>query len=271
MAAGIVLCGSLSRHAVGLGAAMHEAGYRALDLAWRYVPFEVTDLAGALTGMRALGIRGFGVSMPFKLKIIELLDQLDPLAQRIGAVNTVVNEAGLLVGHNTDCLGAVRALEEVVPLRGARVLILGAGGASRAVAHGLLDKGARVTLTNRSPARATHLASELGAAQLPWRERNHLTDFDAVVNATSRGMSDVDPSPPLSERALHPGLVVMDIVYKPLDTLLLQAARRRGARIVDGGRMLLHQAARQLELYTGRDAPLEAMDAALRHAMTLAT
>src|ERR1700688_4199915 len=113
MSAPVTLCGSLSLHPVSTGAAMHLAGYRALGLAFTYVPFKVTDLAGALTGMRALGIRGFGVSMPFKQDVVPLLDALDPLAARIGAVNTVVNDGGRLTGYNTDALGAVRALEEV--------------------------------------------------------------------------------------------------------------------------------------------------------------
>ncbi|HZO15467.1 MAG TPA: shikimate dehydrogenase [Polyangiaceae bacterium] len=263
MAAGITLCGSLSRHAVSLGAAMHDAGYRALGLRWHYVPFEVTDLAGALAGMRALGIRGFGISMPFKIEILELLDELDPLAARIGAVNTVVNEAGRLIGHNTDWIGAVRALSEALSVEGACVLVLGAGGAARAVCHGLSDAGARVTISNRSSDRSEALAREIGAAHCAWEERAHLEDFDAVINATSCGMLDERASP-LQETALRSSLVVMDIVYKPLTTELVRSARAQGAVAIDGGRMLLHQAARQFELYTGRTAPLAAMDAALR-------
>src|SRR5262245_32187926 len=108
----LTLCGSLSLHPVSLGAVMHAAGYQALDLPFVYVPFRVTDLTGALAGMRALGIRGLGVSMPYKQAVMPLLDALSPLAERIGAVNTIVNDDGRLTGHNTDCLGAVRALEE---------------------------------------------------------------------------------------------------------------------------------------------------------------
>src|SRR5690348_12496878 len=146
----LTLCGSLSRFPVGTGAAMHNAGYRALDLPFTYVPFKVVDLAGAITGMRALGIRGFGISMPFKQDVIPLLDGLDPLAARIGAVNTVVNDDGRLTGHNTDASGAARAVEEARPLAGARVLLVGAGGAARAIAHAAADRGARVTIANRN-------------------------------------------------------------------------------------------------------------------------
>jgi shikimate dehydrogenase len=259
-AAGIVLCGSLSRWAVPLGAAMHEAGYRALGLPWRYVPFEVTDLAGALIGMRALGIRGLGVSMPFKRDILPLLDRIDPLARTIGAVNTVVNDSGTLVGHNTDWVGAARALAEALPLAGAAVLVLGAGGAARAVAHGLCHEGARVTLSNRSDDAGLALARALGCGYLPWAERSQ-AGFDALVNATSLGMEGVDRAAPIGAPYAP---VVMDIVYKPLETELLRAAAAAGARAIHGGRMLLFQAAAQLELYTGRAAPLAAMDQALR-------
>ena len=128
MAAPISLCGSLSRFASVLGRSMHEAGYRALELPFTYVPFEVRELGDAIAGMRGLGIRGLGVSHPFKQDVLPLLDELDPVAERIGAVNTVVNEDGRLVGHNTDWMGAIRALEEVSSVAGARVLLSAPGG-----------------------------------------------------------------------------------------------------------------------------------------------
>ncbi|HHH30170.1 MAG TPA: shikimate dehydrogenase [Polyangiaceae bacterium] len=245
---------------------MHQAGYDALGLDWRYVPFETEDLGGALRGMRALGIRGFGISMPFKVQIMPLLDAIDPVAERIGAVNTVVNQDGRLVGHNTDWVGATRALEEVTPLAGRRVLLLGAGGAARAVAHGLRDSGAELVICNRSSERAASLAAEVDGTTRPWSERSS-GEHDVIVNATSLGMADVDPTSPLEVDALREGTVVMDIVYKPLQTQLVRAAAARGMRAIHGGRMLLHQAARQFELYTGREAPLEAMDRALIAAM----
>jgi shikimate dehydrogenase len=260
----ITLCGSLSKWAVSLGATMHEAGYRAAGLDWRYVPFETEDLAGALRGMRALSIRGFGVSMPFKLDIMPLLDRIDPVAQRIGAVNTVVNDGHSLEGHNTDAVGAVRALGEALDLSGKRVLLLGAGGAARAVAVGLSQHDVSLSICNRSGDRAQQLAQALGASPLPWHARNELGDFDVVVNASSLGMRDVDPASPLDASALRGDLVLMDIVYKPLATRLLSDARARGAHAIHGGRMLLHQAARQFELYTGIDAPLAAMDEAMQ-------
>lgn len=260
----LTLCGSLSLHAVSLGAAMHLAGYRALGLPFTYVPFQVMDVAGAITGMRALGIRGLGISMPYKQTVMPLLDALDPAAEAIGAVNTIVNDGGFLTGHNTDAPGAVRAFEEMRPLDGARVLLLGAGGAARALAHGFTARGARVTIANRDRARATALAAATGArAAAGLDEANRAGSYDAVVNATSMGMGDVDARSPVPEAALDPGVLVMDIVYKPIETELVRAARRQGAPVIHGGRMLLHQAARQFELYTGKAAPLEAMESAL--------
>lgn len=259
----LTLCGSLSLHPVSLGAAMHLAGYQALDLPFTYVPFAVTDLEGAIRGMRALGIRGLGISMPFKQAVMPFLDELDPIAKTIGAVNTVVNEGGTLMGHNTDWIGAMRALEEEVPVAGARVLLIGAGGAARAIAFGVKERGGTLVIANRDLEKARNLAAETGASARDLEELERAGDYDIVINATSAGMLEVDPKSLIPEKALREGLTVMDIVYKPIETELLKAARRRGARAIHGGRMLLHQAARQFELYTGKNAPLAAMDEAL--------
>lgn len=267
-----VLCGSLSLHPVSLGAAMHTAGYRALGLPYAYIPFKVGPeaLASALTGMRALGIRGLGISMPFKQTIMPLLDELEPTAARIGAVNTVVNEDGKLTGHNTDWTGALNALKEVrSDLKGARVLLLGAGGAARAVAFGLKHEGVHLCIANRDVSKAERLACELSVQSASSLEFARAGSYEIVINATSAGMSDVDPKSLLPKSALHPGLLVMDIVYKPIETELFCWAREAGARAIHGGRMLLHQAARQFELYTGQKAPLEAMDQALREQLSL--
>ncbi len=254
---------------------MHMAGYAALGLPFTYVPFAVTstDLPGALAGMRALGIRGFGVSMPFKLEVMPLLDRIDELAERIGAVNTIVNDDGALSGHNTDAWGAARALEEALPLRGHRAVLVGAGGAARAVAFSFCSKGMRVHLVNRTRDKAESLAADLAAAfgsevvsAGGLEDLADLTGCDALVNCSSAGMEGYGGSPVPGE-ALYSGLVVMDIVYKPIRTPLLRDAERRGAKTVHGGRMLLHQACRQFELYTGRPAPIDAMDAALRQAI----
>jgi shikimate dehydrogenase len=242
---------------------MHLAGYRALDLPFTYVPFAVTDLEGAIRGMRALGIRGLGISMPFKQAVMPFLDELDAIAGTIGAVNTVVNDGGRLIGHNTDWIGALRAVEEVAPVAGARVLLIGAGGAARAIAFGVKERGATLVIANRDIEKARSLAAETGAEARGLDELDRAGDHDIVINATSAGMLEVDPKSLVPEEALREGLTVMDIVYKPIETELLKIAQRRGARAIHGGRMLLHQAARQFELYTNREAPLAAMDEAL--------
>lgn len=270
-AAPITLCGSLSRHPVSLGAAMHGAGYVALGLPFTYVPFAVEDLVGALHGMRALGIRGFGVSMPFKLDVLPLLDRLDPLARQIGAVNTIVNDGGTLVGYNTDAWGAARALEEVMPLAGKSVVVMGAGGAARAVAFSFCAEQMRVHLVNRTRDKAERLAADLravfpkcAATAGDLADLARLDGFDAIVNASSAGMAGYGDESPVDAAYLRPGLAVMDIVYKPIRTQLVMHAERAGCVTVHGGRMLLHQACRQFELYTGHAAPIAAMDAALR-------
>ncbi|MGC4090247.1 MAG: shikimate dehydrogenase [Polyangiaceae bacterium] len=267
-----VLCGSISLHPASLGSTMHRAAYRALGLDYNYVPFKVTDVAGALTGMRALGIRGFGVSMPHKLTVIPLLDRLAPLAKRIGAVNTIVNDDGVLTGHNTDALGARGALEEHTELAGKRVVLVGAGGAARAVAFSLLEAGAHVTLVNRSPERAQELAATLtkelgddsavgcGSLDAP------PADVDILVNTSSGGMANIELDPRVNAFVEAPA-IVMDIVYKPTQTALVALARARGKVAIHGGRMLLHQAQAQFELYTGRRPALEIMDRALREAL----
>jgi len=203
------------------------------------------------------------VSQPYKQAVMPLLDSLEPVAGRIGAVNTVVNSAGRLVGHNTDWIGAVRALEEAQRLRDARTLLVGAGGAARAIAFGLLERGAQLTIANRDLAKAAALAAETGSRSAGLDEVSRAGDYDVVVNATVLGQADASPESPVPDEALRPGQVVMDIVYKPVHTRLFEAARQRGATAIHGGRMLLHQAAAQFELYTGHPAPLDAMNAEL--------
>lgn len=263
----ITVCGSLSRFPVSLGRTMHEAGYRALSLPWMYAPFACRDVAGAITGIRALSIRGVGVSMPYKLEVIPYLDALSPLAERIGAVNTIVNDDGRLTGHNTDAIGARRALEEATTLDGKRVLLLGAGGAARAVAVSLADAGAKLTIANRDVGKGEALAAHVGAVARDASEAGRAGEYDVVVNATSRGMADVDPSSPIPPGALGAGQVVMDIVYKPLETALVAQARAASATAIGGARMLLFQAMEQFRLYTGHEPPRAAMEGALLEAL----
>jgi shikimate dehydrogenase len=241
-----------------LSPAMHNAAFRHLGINAAYVAFPVTDLPQAVAGLRGLGIGGVSVTIPFKEEIIPLIDELDTRAAEIGAVNTVVNRDGRLTGYNTDWLGAVAALTAKIGLQGRHVLVLGAGGASRAVAFGIVQAGGRVSLTDVDQARATALVKDLGGEAIPL---NNLGDCPAsvLVNATPVGMTpDVDGIP-ISPELLGRFEVVMDIVYQPLATRLLREAEAHGCAAIDGLQMLIHQGAVQFELFTGHKAPAEVM------------
>ena len=198
------------------------------------------------------------VTIPFKAEIIPFIDELDPQAAQIGAVNTVVNRDGRLVGYNTDCLGAVTALQARTALAGQHVLILGAGGASRAIAFGIIRAGGRVTLTDVDQARATALVQDLGAEAIP-PNAVHRCPATILVNATPVGMAPDIDGIPLNPELLSRFQVVMDIVYQPLQTRLLKEAQARSCATIDGLQMLIHQATAQFELWTGRQAPVTVM------------
>lgn len=238
---------------------MHNASYQALGIDAVYLAFDVEPeaLAAAMSGWRALRGRQLSVSLPHKQAILEHLDEIEETARRIGAVNTVVCRGDALVGMNTDWLGAVRALEQETSLSGARAVVLGAGGTARAVVFGLLERGARVSVLNRTPARARELASAFG--DLATGSLADLRDIphDVLVNTTSVGLgADVSP---VQASHISPTAVVLDAVYEPTRTRLLRDAEQRGARIVLGKWMLIHQAAAQLETWSGRSAPLDVM------------
>jgi shikimate dehydrogenase len=244
-----------------LSPAMHNAAFRHLGINAAYVAFPVADLAQAVSGLRGLGIGGVSVTIPFKEEIIPLLDGLDPRAARIGAVNTVVNRDGRLTGYNTDWLGAVAALTAKISLKGRHVLILGAGGASRAIAYGIFHKGGQVTLTDIDAGRAAALARDVGAEAIP---PEALADCAATVliNATPVGMTPEVDGIPINPDLLGRFGVVMDIVYQPLQTRLLREAEAQGCATIDGLQMLIHQATAQFELFTGQEAPREVMSRA---------
>lgn len=239
--------------------AMHNSAYAALGVDAVYYAFDVgpEQLAAAVAGWRALLGLQLSVSLPHKTAILEHLDEVDETARRIGAVNTVLRRDDALVGTNTDWIGAVRALERETSLAGMRAVVLGAGGTARAVVFGLLERGARVAVLNRTPQKARALADELGA-----HEAGSLADLrrmphEILVNATRVGLRE-DVSP-VEATDIARGAVVLDAVYEPPETRLLRDALGRGARIVPGKWMLVHQAAAQLEAWTRQRAPLEVM------------
>jgi len=262
-----VLCGSIAGRPGRFGVAMHNAAYRALGLNYTYVAFGTEDTAGAAAATRALGIRGLGITMPHKIRIMEFLDDIDETARRIGAVNTVVNDDGVLTGHNVDWIGAVRALGERTPLTGKHAAVIGAGGGARSIIHGLLSEACAVTLYNRSEDNGQALAGAMG---VPFGGApEDLTSggpCDILAHATPVGFHD--PSAMLVPAGvLRPHMVVFDAVPMPVETRLLREAKARGCATIPGVRMQLHQAACQFELYTGVAPDLTVMERALMAAM----
>jgi shikimate dehydrogenase len=238
---------------------MHNAAFRTLGIDAVYLAFDVPParLGDAVAGARSLKIRQFAVSVPHKQTVMALLDEVDSTARRIGAVNTVTLRGERLVGSNTDWLGAVRALERETKLSGARAVVLGAGGAARAAVFGLLERGAHVVVLNRRPERARALATDLGAHGAGGLGDLRATEYDVLVNATSAALEE--GRSPVAADLLHSAGLVMDAVYEPEQTRLLRDAKARGARTLSGKWWLVYQAAEQLRLWTGRDAPVEIM------------
>jgi 3-dehydroquinate dehydratase/shikimate dehydrogenase len=246
---------------------MQNAGFAARRIDAVYVPFLVRDLKDFLGSIEALGIRGFSVTLPHKEKILPHLDGCDPLAARIGAVNTVVvRGGGKLYGYNTDYVGVLQALEKRMALAGSRVLILGAGGAARAVAFALVQAGSGVCVAARRPERAKALAKAAGGEALA-RSRLRGEFFDAIVNATPVGMHPAVGNSPLDARELNCRLV-FDTIYRPRATKLLHLAARRGIETVSGVEMFVAQGAAQWEIWTGQRAPVAAMRRAVVQALT---
>ena len=256
---------------------MQGAAIEALGVDYRYeaVPVPPESLGKVVAGLRDPSVAGFNVTIPHKVAILPLLDEVDNTASEVGAVNTVVNDDGYLRGYNTDSPAAVRVLSEVfVDLDGCRVVILGAGGAARAVASGLAPKARWIRILARDAAKAETLANgireqygidvlgaSLGEAQ------SSVGAADILVNATPVGMSpDVDHSP-IDAHILHPGLLVFDLVYRPERTQLLLDAEAAGARTLGGLTMLVYQGAEALRLWTGRRAPEDVMMGAARRAL----
>jgi len=242
-----------------LGPAMHNHALAETGVNAVYLAFDVVDVASAVAGIRALSIAGVSVTVPHKTAVMDYLDRIDETAAAIGAVNTVVNDNGTLTGYNTDAYGAVAALEEHAgDLSGRRVAILGAGGAARAVAFGASRKGAVIHIANRTPEKGEALASALNASFTPLSGLGDL-ECDILVNTTSAGMHPNTDDIPVSPEVLHPGTVVMDIIYNPLTTRLLSEAQKRGCTAIDGVAMFVYQGARQFHLFTGIRPPIESM------------
>lgn len=246
---------------------IYETAAREAGLKISYSRFETApaDLARAVDGIRALSIRGVNVTIPHKVKIIDKLDELDERARAIGAVNLIVNDSGKLKGYNSDMLGFMRALkiEGKIDPRAKKTLLIGAGGAARAIGFGLARAGGELSIVNRSAQKGAELARDIekeigsGSVESAPIDRADLIEpliasADLIVNATSVGMgASLGDRAPISLGSASSGALVVDIVYSPLETPLLRAARDRGLRALDGLAMLINQAEDAFELFTG--------------------
>jgi len=252
---------------------MHNTAFNELGLDYIYIAFRVPreELGKAIAGMRALSITGLNVTIPHKVSVIPYLDKLDPLAKKIGAVNTIVNNNKVLTGYNTDASGFLQALlDKGVEPAGKNVAILGAGGVSRAISFSLADRGANLAILNRKLELdwAEKLAKEISDAfkkEVPALELNennltaNMEKTDILVNATSVGMTPNNNETPVPVRLLRPGLVIFDAVYNPIQTRLRREAETAGAETISGIDMLVWQGALAFEKWTGLKAPVELM------------
>jgi shikimate dehydrogenase len=253
---------------------MIEAAFRAMGLDWRYLTIEVApaDLPAAVAGMRAMGFRGANCTIPHKVAVVPLLDEVTPAARAIGAVNCVARQGDKLLGENTDGKGFLQSVQEHGPVTGKSAVLLGAGGAARAIGVELLRAGAgSIIVVNRSEARGRELVEVLdhvapGKARfVPWRGDYAVpAGTDLVVNATSIGLyPDVEARVPLDVGTLTPGMVVCDVIPNPPRTRLVRDAEARGCAVLDGLGMLVNQGVIGVRLWTGRDPDPEVMRRAL--------
>jgi len=262
-----------------LSPAMHNSMYKTMNLDFVYLPFKVksVDLGKAIAGIKALNFRGLNVTIPHKVAVMPFLDKMDILADKIGAVNTIINDNGILTGYNTDAQGFLKALvERDIRPAGKNVLLLGAGGAARAVGFILSEERTRLTILNRKEelSWATDLAKCLsqtysGKVKAGELSRKNLEKLipstDILVNATSVGMSPDSNETPVPGDLLCANLVVFDIVYNPYQTRLLREAKEAGAQTINGLEMLVWQGVLAFEKFTGEKVPFELMrEAALK-------
>ncbi len=251
------LLGKPARHS--LSPAMYNAAFRALGLNCAYLAFEPQNLKKAVQGLLELEVRGFNLTMPFKLEVIKHLDKVDFSAQKIGAVNTVVVKNGKLTGYNTDGIGAVNALKKNTQIAERKALLLGCGGAGNAIGFYLKKEKAEIVVSDRDLQKAAKLAEKIKCKSIRIDAVKNLDGFDIIINASPAGMNPNPQQTPIRSSLLRPGLVVFDIVYDPLETKFLMDAKSAGCKTINGLEMLLEQGFEAFRLFTGKEAPKEAM------------
>lgn len=266
-----ILLGNPLGHSIS--PAMHNRVFEKLQMDYCYMPVEVTgeNLESVFAGLTKMNVVGFNVTIPHKIQIMEYLDELDPLAATIGAVNTIHVKNGKTKGYNTDGEGFIRSLEEEadISVKGKRIFLVGCGGAARAIAMSLaFQDAAQIYIFNRTLAKAETLAQEINNKIRPCVEvvgkslenqRKAIEDCDILINSTSLGMHPREEELPIEASLLTPNLIVADIVYNPLKTKLLKTAEDRGCTIVRGLGMLIHQGAAAFKIFTGVEPLVEEM------------
>lgn len=258
---------------------MHNEAFDELGMDYAYVAFDVNpaDLQTAIEGAKSLNIKGFNVTIPHKIEVMQFLNEIDEVAGLIGAVNTI--DFKNIKGYNTDGIGAVRAIEEVTSIKNKNVVVAGAGGASRAISFYLAKYGAEsMAILNRNVEKAQGLAADVSQSGLIGdikadsisEIRNYLKDADILVDTTPIGMHpNISDEPIAFAEDMDEDLVVFDAVYNPNVTVLLKEAIKAGAKPVYGIKMLLYQGAESFKIWTGRDAPVDVMEKALKDTLNL--
>ena len=247
---------------------VHNRGFEVLGLNFIYVAFRVKDVKLAIDGIRELGIRGVSVTMPHKVSAINYIDDIDDTAREIGAINTIVNNKGVLSGFNTDYGAALKALGEKTTIKGKKAVLLGGGGAGLAIANGLKRNGADLVIIDKVKEKAEELARLVGAEGFGGLEQlPEIGSADILINATPVGMWPRINESIVPKELLHQKLTVFEVIYHPKETKMITEAREAGCTIVYGYKMFLYQAAMQFELFTGHQAPLVDMEQVLIKAL----
>jgi shikimate dehydrogenase len=258
-----------------LSPAMHNAAFEKLCLDNIYVPFLVKaeELEDAIKGAQSMGIKGLNVTIPHKTEVINYLDYLDIAAGLIGAVNTIEFGENGAIGHNTDGIGAIRAIEEITPVKNKKFIILGAGGAARAVSFQLFLSGAKsLTISNRTVEKAEVLREDLvekldndvKVIDMGFELEQELKDTDILINTTPIGMyPNINQKPVITADKIHKSLIVNDIVYNPLKTGLILEAEKAGAKTIYGIKMLMYQGIESFKIWTGIEPPIEVFEKAI--------
>ena len=269
------ILGKPVRHS--LSPVIHNTAFTKSGINAVYLAFEPDTIEGGISSIRSLNIKGASITIPFKVEAIKYLDKIDPLAEKIGSINTIQNYDGELIGYNTDGYGAVKALENNrIEIKNSRVMVIGNGGSARAIAFTLLEQDANVIIAGRNPEKIKNLTSDLRNSynnveciQLTEINNDYMSGVDTIINTTPLGMAPDVNLVPIDPGLLQEKHVVFDIVYSPDITRLLDSAISRGCRIVRGIEMLINQGIKQFEIWTGMNAPLKEITEAVNQKLTL--